>query len=124
MKKGIFALLTSPILWGGGACFGFYTLIRRGMIRDELIVRYTSGHPVEYVTVALFFIGMTSLLFKFLRIAAGRRRLRLGLIFPPVKPQRESTAEADGYLETLKKAVSVRGESLHISRLRRALRLT
>ena len=28
----------------------------------------------------------------------------------------------DGYLETLKKAVSVRGESLHISRLRRALR--
>lgn len=122
MKKGIFALLTSPILWGGGACFGFYTLIRRGMIRDELIVRYTSGHPVEYVTVALFFIGMTSLLFKFLRIAAGRRRLRLGLIFPPVKPQRESTAEADGYLETLKKAVSVRGESLHISRLRRALR--
>ena len=114
MKKSILALITSPILWGGGACFGFYTLIRRGMIRDELIVRYTSGHPVEYVTVALFFIGMTSLLFKFLRIAADRRRLRLGLIFPPVKPQRESTGEADGYLETLKKAVSVRGVLLII----------
>ena len=122
MKKGILALLTSPILWGGAACFGFYTLIRRGMIHDELIVRYTSGHPVEYITVALFFIGMTSLFFKYLRIAAGRRRLRLGLIFPPIKPERESSGEVGGYLETLKKAVSVRGESLHISRLRRALR--
>ena len=122
MKKGILALITSPILWGGAACFGFYTLIRRGMIHDELIVRYTSGHPVEYITVALFFIGMTSLFFKYLRIAAGRRRLRLGLIFPPIKPERESSGEVGGYLETLKKAVSVRGESLHISRLRRALR--
>ena len=122
MKKGILAFITSPILWGGGACFGFYTLIRRGMIHDELVVRYTSGHPVEYITVALFFIGMTSLFFKYLRIAAGRHRLRLGLIFPPIKAQREPGSEVDGYLETLKKAVSVRGESLHISRLRRALR--
>ncbi|MBO7725916.1 MAG: MotA/TolQ/ExbB proton channel family protein [Thermoguttaceae bacterium] len=122
MKKGLLAFITSPILWGGGACFGFYTLIRRGMIHDELVVRYTSGHPVEYITVALFFIGMTSLFFKYLRIAADRRRLRLGLIFPPIKPQRESSGEVNGYLETLTKAVSVRGESLHISRLRRALR--
>ena len=74
MKKGILAFITSPILWGGGACFGFYTLIRRGMIHDELVVRYTSGHPVEYITVALFFVGMTSLFFKYLRIAVAHGR--------------------------------------------------
>ncbi|MBQ3388117.1 MAG: MotA/TolQ/ExbB proton channel family protein [Thermoguttaceae bacterium] len=121
MKKGITAIAVSPILWGGAACFGFYTLIRRGIIHDELVIRYTAGHPVEYVTVALFFIGMASLLFKFLRVGLQKRRLRLGVIFPPIKKEKEPISEVEGYLKSLKKAVSVRGESLHTSRLRRAL---
>ena len=121
MKKGFLALFTSPILWGGAAGFGFYALIREGLIRDELIIRYTAGHPVEYITVCLFLIGMVSLFFKFLRIGYQRRKLALGPIFPPIKAEKEPTADADNYLKTLKKTAAVRGESLHISRLRRAL---
>ena len=35
--------------------------------------------------------------------------------------EKEPISEVEGYLKSLKKAVSVRGESLHTSRLRRAL---
>ena len=56
MKKILSALGASPILWGLVATFGFYYAINRGVIANETVVRYASGHPVEYVTIAMFFV--------------------------------------------------------------------
>ena len=51
-----------PLIFGLAATTGFYLAIRQGLISNELIVRYTAGHPVEYVEVGLFFIGLAAVL--------------------------------------------------------------
>jgi len=51
-----------PLVWGLLATVGFYAAIRQGILTQELIVRYTAGHPVEYVEVCLFFIGLAAVL--------------------------------------------------------------
>lgn len=121
MKKLIGAILLSPVLWGGLATFGFYAALRRGLIADPLVLRYAAGHPVEYITVAMFLIGMTSLLFKYIRLLRQRRTLALGPVFPPMKPEREETDRAEDYLETIEKAREFRGNSIHLNRLRKAM---
>ena len=51
-----------PLVWGLLATVGFYAAIRQGILTQELIVRYTAGHPVEYVEVCLFFVGLAAVL--------------------------------------------------------------
>ena len=121
MKKFMSAVLSSAILWGSLLGALFYAAIDRGLIVNELVVRYAAGHPVEYVTVVLFLIGMTSLLFKSMALLRQKRSLALGPIFPPIPPEREDALRADDYLQTLEKAEPLRGESYHLTRLRRAL---
>ena len=57
-------LLRSPLLWGTGLAFCFFSLIQRGFIRDEYVVRYLAGHWVEYIEVGLFCVGLSSLAMK------------------------------------------------------------
>lgn len=121
MKRILTTFFTSAVLWGTLAGVGFYAAIHRGMITNELVVRYAAGHPVEYVTVVLFLIGMTSLFFKSMSILRQRRTLALGPIFSPIRPEREDAQRADEYLQTLEKAEPLRGGSYHLTRLRRAL---
>ena len=51
-----------PLIAGLAGTTGFYLAIRQGIITNELIIRYTAGHPVEYVEVCLFFIGLAAIL--------------------------------------------------------------
>ena len=121
MKKLLGSFFLSPLLWGGLATFGFYAAIHRGLITDPLILRYTAGHPVENITVAMFLVGMTSLLFKYIRLLRQRRTLALGSVFAPMKPEREETDRASDYLAAIEKAREFRGNSIHLNRLRRAM---
>ena len=57
-------LLRSPLLWGTGLAFCFFSLIKQGFIRDEYVVRYLAGHWVEYIEVGLFCVGLSSLAMK------------------------------------------------------------
>ncbi len=78
-------LLRSPLLWGGALAFCFFALIHGGVISDATVVRYLAGHWVEYVEVALFCVGLASLLLK-----AGdlvRQRTRLGDSVLPESPE-------------------------------------
>ncbi|MCA9214404.1 MAG: MotA/TolQ/ExbB proton channel family protein [Planctomycetales bacterium] len=47
-----------PIVWGVSATVVFYWCLRRGFIQSELVHRYTAGHAVEVVEVAMFLIGL------------------------------------------------------------------
>ena len=80
-------LLASPLLWGGLLTAGFYRLIPSLPFQRDLAARYFCGHPLEYATTALFFVGMTILAFKAFRLTAERAVLADGSLgdSPPEK---------------------------------------
>ena len=57
-------LLGSPLLWGGLFTWAFYQAIPHSPVAPELLERYFCGHPLEYVTATMFFVGMAVLGFK------------------------------------------------------------
>ncbi len=69
-KRNVFAVifgsLGKPVFWGMLAWTGFYLLVQRGIITNEMVLRYTAGHPVEYIEMAFFFIGVAALVLKLL----------------------------------------------------------
>ncbi|MEX0715846.1 MAG: MotA/TolQ/ExbB proton channel family protein [Planctomycetaceae bacterium] len=75
--------LSSPILWGTALTVGFYALVPHMPVQRELLVRYFCGHPLEYVTAALFFLGLATLGRKLARQAAERSALASGLLDAP-----------------------------------------
>lgn len=55
----------SPWLWGALATCGFYQAIPHLPFWKEEATRYFCSHPVEYIEVGFFFIGMAIVLDKF-----------------------------------------------------------
>ena len=68
-------LIRSPILWGAALSFGFFGLIHMGVITNALVIRYLAGHWVEYVEVAMFFVGLAALIIKAAEIRSQRREV-------------------------------------------------
>jgi biopolymer transport protein ExbB/TolQ len=54
----------SPLLWGGLLACGFYALIYGGPLDYEVVRRYFTHHPVEFMETGLFFVGLAALLLK------------------------------------------------------------
>ena len=61
--------LFTPILTGLVLTVGLYALIAFGLLKTPFVERYFCSHPLEYVTTALFMIGMTILIGKLLRVS-------------------------------------------------------
>ena len=57
-------LVASPVLWGCLATGGFYMAIPHSPVAADLLERYFCGHPLEYATATLFFIGMAVLVMR------------------------------------------------------------
>ncbi|MBN1854178.1 MAG: MotA/TolQ/ExbB proton channel family protein [Pirellulales bacterium] len=74
------ALLASPIVWGGLACLGFYAILGQPTLKNPLVGRYFESHPVEYITTALFFIGLAALGMKVIDIVLQNISLGLPLL--------------------------------------------
>ena len=75
MKKLFIGLAGSSVLWGLVATFIFYFGVNTGLVRNETVVRYSTGHPVEYATIAMFWIGVVDIAFKLLATRRERRAL-------------------------------------------------
>ena len=54
--------LVIPICLGLTMYLGLAYLIEQSILTNELIVRYTTGHPISRFTTGMFFIGVASLL--------------------------------------------------------------
>lgn len=68
-KKNVFlALVQSPVVWGSFASFIFYYAINAGFLQHPFIYRYFASHPVEYIATTMFFVGLSSLTFKFFEL--------------------------------------------------------
>ncbi|MCG6156241.1 MotA/TolQ/ExbB proton channel family protein [Rubinisphaera margarita] len=65
----------SPLLWGTVACVLFYVALPVLPVQQALLIRYCCSHPLEYVTVAMFFIGMATLVFRALDLKAESHAL-------------------------------------------------
>jgi len=76
------AALRSPLLWGVLTSFGFYGLIRAGVLSGEFIERYFASHPVEYVATTMFFIGAAALTLKVFAIIGQYPELSQSLLGP------------------------------------------
>lgn len=121
MKKLFIGLAGSSVLWGLVATFIFYFGVNTGLVRNETVVRYSTGHPVEYATIAMFWIGVVDIAFKLMATRRERRALKRGALFPPKRREKESLEKVDDYLVTIRNARDVRGQSTYLERLEDAL---
>ncbi|MCA9073631.1 MAG: MotA/TolQ/ExbB proton channel family protein [Planctomycetaceae bacterium] len=67
---------TSPILWGLAATFGFYAAIPYLPGYSETAKRYFCSHPLEYLLVGLFCVGMAMLISRWWRLRSERASVK------------------------------------------------
>ena len=122
MFKSLFTRITrSPLLWGGLAGFGFYTLIHNKLITDATIIRYTAMHPVEYAITVMFFVGMASVCLKFFDIRQHWSRLKFGTGLESIGERKLEPSEAVRLVAQIDEHDGQYGKSLHTNRLRTVL---
>lgn len=113
-------VLRLPLVWGGVACLGFYALLRRGVIDNPHIVRYFDSHPVEYITCALFFVGLAALVMRLLDITVQFASLG-GETLTPIPRGGQATADCNNLLKELSALPESRQQSYLVARLREAI---
>ncbi|MDR1269489.1 MAG: MotA/TolQ/ExbB proton channel family protein [Planctomycetaceae bacterium] len=119
MKTAFRKIFTSPILWGGLLSLGFYFLIHNGVLNHPLIVRYFAGHPVEYITTIMFFVGIAILGIKYLHVLFQRHLLRQSPILEP--DYKVDVRYTNRYLNILSQHEQKYGSSILTRRLQLAL---
>ncbi|MCA8989474.1 MAG: MotA/TolQ/ExbB proton channel family protein [Planctomycetaceae bacterium] len=68
-------ILSNAILWGMMGCFLFYGALPFAPVYQGLLIRYTCGHPLEYITMALFFCGIATLFLRWRELQDESRSL-------------------------------------------------
>jgi biopolymer transport protein ExbB/TolQ len=105
------------LVLGGILSVVFYGAIRQGWIDQPLIVRYFAGHPIEYITTIMFFVGFAQLMVKFLAILSQRQLLQRSPILVP-NPQPCPAAQAGHDFHTVMEHEKKHGVSLLTERLK------
>jgi len=62
-------LLRSPLLWGALLAVGFFAPLETGAVTNPDILRYFTGHWINYVETAAFFVALAALVLKALDVA-------------------------------------------------------
>ncbi len=114
------ALLASPIFWGALGTYGFYDLVRRGVLDSPFIQRYFASHPVEYIMTAMFLVGTAALAIKALDITRQYRGLARPLLSPIPRGGQPAT-DCEPLAGQLERAPMGQQDSYRVRRLRDAL---
>ncbi len=109
-----------PLAGGLVATTAFYLLIRQGILTNELVIRYTAGHPVEYAEVGLFFIGLCAILRRGWQ-AVRQIGIAEGVQFDPPPGQGQTPQEASKLLQELAELPMTVRRSYIVTRLESAL---
>ena len=120
LKKLPSALGQSPILWGSLGTAGFYALLFGGVIYSQFVHRYFAGHPVEYVTALLFFIGLAGLAIKALE-TFGQRRWISDPLLGPMRRGGQPVSDAELLLDRIERISTRQRNEYRVRRLRAAL---
>ena len=94
------SMIRSPILWGAALSFGFFGLVHMGVITNALVIRYLAGHWVEYVEVAMFFVGLAALIIKGAEVRSQKRDVG-GEWLDPIPEGGQNPADALALAESL-----------------------
>jgi len=113
-------VVRSPIVWGSAASIAFYVPIETDIWQAPYVDRYFTGHPVEYVSMVLFFIGLATLVFKCLDVVEQWPLARKRLL-PAPRAQGESIDTCVPLLAALDGLSAGVQRSWFASRLRDAL---
>jgi biopolymer transport protein ExbB/TolQ len=108
-------LLESPLIWGGLLTVGFYELIPILPVQRTLVERYFCGHPLEYATAGLFFVGIAILGLKGLRLSAEWNAISDGLIDEREYAETAGSADCLARIEASLRALPARLRSTHLA---------
>ena len=109
-----------PLVWGLGMCCGLYALYQSGIIQGQLFHRYCASHPVQYVEVALFCIGVAAIAIKLLNVI-GQFGTLDDIAMTPRPAGGQAPQDAATMLKTLGELPSYMRRSYLAERLRAAL---
>ena len=117
------AVTKSPFFWGILGAAGFYSILEacpHDIAQLDLVRRYFTHHPVEYMETVLFAVGLAVLIAKLFDVLAQRSGLTESLLGPaPATPQ--SVGECNTLLTKLNDLPERRQHHYYIARLRAAL---
>lgn len=122
------AIVWSPVVWGGLATLAFYVPLELGRNSEVLAkysghafaLRYFAGHWVEYVTTAMFFIGLASLILKVLNLL-GQKLILAEPMLDAIPPGGQDVAHCERLLARLAALPDTWQNSYLVRRLREAL---
>ncbi len=114
------AVAKSPLLWGILGSVGFYGLVYGGPLDYELVRRYFTKHPVEYMETVMFSVGLAALIIKAMSIAAQRAGLA-GSVLSAVPRGVHLAEECNAVLEQVERLPARRRGDYYVARLRAAL---
>jgi biopolymer transport protein ExbB/TolQ len=120
VKNSVDLILRSPLVWGAAACWAFYTAILQRWVDSDLLLRYLAGHPVEYITSGLFFIGLAALAMRFLNLTGQFASANL-VSLPPIPFGGQPVSACDELLKDLNQLPANRHDGYLVRRLRDAL---
>ena len=113
-------LLRQSFIWGGLACLAFYAAVFRLSGEESFWMRYFAGHETAYVATALFFVGLSGLIIKGLRL--GVEFAMVGTVRLPTEAMGiETIGEVPKLLKGLDDATSGIRDHYLVRRLREAL---
>jgi biopolymer transport protein ExbB/TolQ len=113
-------IFKSPLVWGIFGALGFYGLIFQGPLNIELVKRYFTVHPVEYMETVMFSVGLAALILKVFDFASQRSALAKSPLGPK-SPAAETSEVCKDLLQRLDQLPQGRQEEFFIHRLRSAL---
>ena len=123
------AIVWSPVVWGGLATLVFYTPIEIGrlsptglgrFLSHPFVNRYFAGHWIEYVTTAMFFVGLAALVLKSLNLMFQRSIVATPLL-DGIPAGGHSVAHCENLLARLARLPESWHDSYLVRRLREAL---
>ena len=117
----------SPILWGCLASAAFYSIYHLGPLKqiayiDSYMVMCFTGHPIEYTTTTMFFIGLAAIVFKALDLTGRSPRLGVSnLLLGPIPRGGQPISDCELLLDRLDQLAGPRRNSPLVQRLRAAI---
>ena len=109
-----------PVFWGVILTVGFYSLLRTGIVENQLLERYFASHPVQYFETALFLTGVSAIFMKAMHVIGQFGTMaEIDVMHKPAGGQ--AVSDAAGMLESLAKLPGYVRKSYLARRLEQAL---
>ncbi len=113
-------MFRSPILWGGLGSIAFYAWIHSGAPGTAFFLRYCAGHPVEYVEIVMFMVGLAALLIRAIDVS-GQSRCVAAPLLGPIPRGGQPVDAVEELMNRLRRLPQSRQEEYLVQRMEKGL---